>query len=58
MKEMIEKLKQYLHQNQAKFHQHYDMAGDTETGFYEEDVFDFDAMLKQIDNFSEKFLKG
>lgn len=53
-----EALKKRLKDNQKKFHQHYDMMGDTEGGFYEQDDFDFDAMLKEIDEFAAEFKAG
>lgn len=53
MKEMLEKLKAWLKEHQSNYHQHYDMMGDTEGGFYEQDDFDFEALMREIDAFSD-----
>lgn len=57
LKEFAEKLKEHLRENQTEFHEHHSWCGDTEGGFYDEDVFDFDKLLAEIDKFSATFKK-
>lgn len=53
--EFVEQLKKRLKDNQNNYNQHYSMWGSTDTEFDSKDEFDFDALLKEIDTFSEEF---
>lgn len=48
-------LKGHLHKNQQEFVEHLEMCGDTEGGFYDEDLFDFDKLCAEIDRFAVQF---
>ena len=51
----VEQLKQRLADTQGNYNEHHSWCGNTEGGFYDTDEFDFDALLKEIDTFSEEF---
>ena len=53
--EFVEKLKERLKNNQGNYNEHHSWCGNTEGGFYDTDKFDFDALMKEIDTFSEEF---
>lgn len=53
----LDGLKKHLRDNESCFHWVDSWCGDTESGFHDEDRFDFDALLKQIDEFSASFKK-
>lgn len=53
----VEALKKRIRDNGANYFQHHSWLGDTEGGFYDVDEFDFDALLKDIDEFSASFKK-
>jgi hypothetical protein len=57
MNNFVENLKKHLQKNVNKFVTHYDMMGDTEGGFYEQDDFSLEDLLKEIDEFSATFKK-
>lgn len=48
-------LKQRLSDNKGNYINHWSMMGNTEGGFYSTDEFDFDNLLKEIDDFSAEF---
>ncbi len=51
----VEQLKKRLKDNQGNYVEHNSWNRDTEGGFYDKDEFDFYALLKEIDTFSEEF---
>lgn len=53
----LEGLKKHLKDHQAEFNEHHSWCGDTEGGFYDQDIFDFDKLIAEIDKFSESFKK-
>ena len=55
LKLFIDGLKRHLGENKSNYVEHNSWLGDTESGFYSADEFDFDALLKEIDKFSESF---
>lgn len=55
MSRFIEGLKERLAENKANYLDHWSMCGDTENGYYSADDFDFEKLLKEIDQFSAEF---
>jgi hypothetical protein len=51
----VKMLKAHLSDKKDNYLEHDSWLGDTESGFYSQDTFDFDALLKEIDKFSETF---
>jgi hypothetical protein len=58
MKELFEKLKQRLRERESSYVEHHSMCGDTESGFHDEDIFDIDKLMAEIDEFAETFKPG
>jgi hypothetical protein len=58
MRDFIEKLKLHLELRKPLYHEVNSWGGNSETGFYTEEHFDFDKMLEEIDAFSATFKKG
>jgi hypothetical protein len=54
----VEALKKRLANNKVNYVDHYSMLGTTESGFYSTDEFDFDSLMKEIDQFSAEFKAG
>jgi hypothetical protein len=54
MKELLDKLKAWLKERQDHYVHVNDWQGDTESGFYSTEEFDFDDLCKQIDEFGEE----
>ena len=54
----VEALKKRLAENKANFVSHHSWCGNTEGGFYDTDEFDFDNLMKEIDEFSAEFKSG
>lgn len=52
----VEGLKQRLAENKDNYLEHLSMAGDTEGGFYEQDLFNFENLIAEIDKFSAEFV--
>ena len=55
MKTLFEALKARLRENQSNYLEHHSMLGSTEGGFYSEDVFDINMLMKEIDDFAAEF---
>jgi len=53
--DFVKKLKTRLAEKKSNYVVHHSMLGDTETGFYSEDDFSFEKLIKEIDEFSTEF---
>ncbi len=54
MEALFNALKAWLRSNQEAYVTQ-EVAGDTEHGYYTETTFDFNALMREIDDFSETF---
>lgn len=48
---LLNELKEWLRERQANYVEHTSMNGDTESGFYDTDEFNFDLLCDEIDKF-------